>query len=131
MSNTENLIAGSGQHFHLVPTVPWLVVEIMDGTHEGTSVWRREDSQGRTTYMFASHDAGTLQTAPRCLLISGMNVLEIPEDLPMGCDTDVDGALALVGVELEDDLEWLEEGASVLWDSASDGAGTGLVEVSS
>jgi len=111
-----NAIAGHGQYSHTVPTVTGQVVEIRDGQHRGTHVWRAEDG----TFCFASLDNGTLRTAKRCLLLRGQDVEAIDGDDAYGCDLDSPDGLILIGCDLDDDLSWLTNGAAVLWDSRGD-----------
>jgi hypothetical protein len=108
-------VAGHGQHSHAVPTVVGLVVEIGDGTHEGTSIWLTS----RGDYCFALHDWARVTRAPRAVLIRGQS----PEDIThetYGCDLGSPDGLAIVGVTANDGLAWLSKGASVLWDSAAE-----------
>lgn len=111
----NNRIAGYGQHSHEVPTVPGRVVEIRDGHHLGTAVWLR--ARGLGYYVFASYDTDRVGYAERCVLVRGQDVEDLPEGLPYGCDLDSPDGLALVGVDHDDDLAWLSEHATVLWDS--------------
>lgn len=109
--NPENPTAGSGQHSHPVPVIEGLVVEIRDGQHDGTAVWRREED-----YAFASYDRREVRFAERCVLVVGQDGDALPE--PCGVDLDSPRGLALVGLDAGDDLSWLTEGAEVAWDSS-------------
>lgn len=117
----QNKIAGSGQRSHFVPSAVGHVVEIRDEGHDGTAVWCREPpdntqpDSGAAEYMFASLDANTLESSDRCVLLHGQLIEEIGLGMPFGCDREAD--LALVGVDFDDDLSWISEGAAVLWDS--------------
>jgi hypothetical protein len=107
----SNAIAGHGQHSHRVPTTVGIVVEMRDGNHEGTAIWRRENGR----FMFASYDHDDLISAERCVLVCGQDVVTLSE--PYGCDLESPRGLALVGIAVDDDLSWLGDGAEVLWDS--------------
>lgn len=117
----SNAIAGHGKHSHLVPSVVGLVVEMRDGQHAGTAIWRRGEGDGRRgdEWCFASYDAGTLATAERCVFVVGQDAEEIGE-VAHGCDLDTPRGSFLIGVDLDDDLSWLSDGAEVLWDSAKE-----------
>jgi hypothetical protein len=111
----ENPIYGSGQHSHRVPTVIDLVVEMRDAQHAGTAVWRR-DHRNRP-YCFASYDDGRCGFAERCVLVRGQDLDTIEFDDCCACCTEVPDGLLLRGIDADDDLSWLSEGATVLWDS--------------
>lgn len=115
----ENPTAGSGHHSCPVPVVIGLVVEIRDGNHLGTSVWRRDDDD--LPYVFVSHDKGEVCYSERCVLVRGLDVEEIPYDsYPYGCDLSTPEGLVLLGLDRDEDtgsLDWLE-GSEILWDSA-------------
>lgn len=122
MANTTptNPYAGTGQHSHSIPAIPGVVVVIRDGHHAGTSVWQQDDdtrTSERKRFVFAQHDRDTLDYAERCVLVVGQDSESLSE--PYGCDGDPPRGLALVGVAVDDDLSWLDEGAEVLWDSLS------------
>ena len=117
----SNRIAGHGQHSHEVPTVPGRVVEIRDGHHLGTAVWLR-DYDCRNPYAFASFDTHRIGYAERCVLVRGQDVEDLPEGMPYGCDLDSPDGIALIGVDADDDLGWLSEHATVVWDSADEAA---------
>lgn len=113
--------AGRGQHSHPVPSVPGLVVEIRDGQHQGTHVWRSDTTSRTAEFFFASLDNETLKRAARCLLLRGQDVESIDGDDAYGCDLDRPDGLILIGCATDDDLSWLSDGAEVLWDSAREG----------
>lgn len=105
--------AGSGQHSHSVPTRHGEQVHMRDGAHEGTLIsWAASSA----SYIFQGLDtcAETL-SAPRCVLVRGQDPSDLP--YPHGLDLDSPDGLSLVGVELNDELDWLTRGAVVLWDS--------------
>ena len=102
-------VAGSGQQSHAVPVELWRVVLIRDGGHSGTEVYRVEDG-----YRFVSLDRRTVATAERCVLVHlGAGAQDEIQE-PYGCD--LDGGLALIGLDLDDDAT---EYGEVLWDSAA------------
>lgn len=115
----ENPIAGSGHHSCPVPVVIGLVVEIRDGNHLGTSIWRRDDD--KFPYVFVSHDKGDVCYAERCVLVRDLDVEEIPYgSYPYGCDLSTPEGLVLLGLDRDEDtsdLDWLK-GSEILWDSA-------------
>lgn len=114
----ENPVAGTGAHSHAVPAVVGRVVEIRDGNHNGTSVWRR--ASDLRPYCFASHDTGEVMDAERCLLVRDLDVEIIPSGYPYGCDLSTPDGLVLLGIDSAEDptdLDWLE-GSEILWDSA-------------
>lgn len=111
----ENPIIGSGQHSHRVPVIVGLVVEIRDGQHAGTAVWRR-DHRDRP-YCFASYDSGDFGFSERCVLVRGQDLDAIEFDVCCGCDVEAPDGMLLRGIDSDDDLSWLSEGATVLWDS--------------
>lgn len=111
---TEQRVYGRGQHSHDVPLRDGQVVEMRDGGHAGTGVYW---SEARERYVFASYDSGHgVAEAERCVLVCGQDVEALHG--AFACDLDSPRGLALVGIETEDDLSWLSEGAEVLWDSA-------------
>lgn len=109
----QNKIAGSGQHSHPVPTVPGLIVEILDGNHNGTSVWLSPAGG----YVFACHERKTVEYAARCVLIRGLDTVAIGNQ-PCGLDLDSPDGLALVGLGADEPVP-TSEGAEILWDSES------------
>jgi hypothetical protein len=112
----QNPTFGSGQHSHEVPVIPGVVVEMRDGAHAGTAVWRRDH---RVPFVFASYDTNEVQYAPRCVLVRGQKIDDLDErTVSYACDLEPSDGLCLVGVDNDDDLAWLSEDAVVLWDSA-------------
>jgi hypothetical protein len=109
--------AGSGQHSHEVPLRNGRVVGMRDGAHKGTDVYYSELGD---CYVFVGHDClRATARAERCLLIRGQDIDAFSADNTWACDSESLDGLCLVGVDFDDDLQWLSEGAEVLWDSAS------------
>ena len=105
---------GSGQHSHEVPAVVGVVVTMRDGQHSGTAIFRREHA---LPFVFASYDDGNCGFAERCVLVRGQDLDTIEYDHCCACDTESPDGLLLRGIDNDDDLSWLSEGAEVLWDS--------------
>jgi hypothetical protein len=113
----KNPTFGSGQHSHEVPVIPGVVVEMRDGAHAGTAVWRREHRDN--PFVFASYDTDEVQCAQRCVLVRGQTIDDLDtSSVPYACDLEPADGLCLVGIDNDDDLAWLSEDAVVLWDSA-------------
>lgn len=110
--NNEALgVAGSGQHSHEVPSAIGRVVLIRDGGHNGTEVYRTEDG-----YRWVNLDQRTVYASERCVLVrlavnGADNLVE-----PYGCDLESPSGLALVGLDLGEELD--ADLGEILWDSA-------------
>jgi|WetSurMetagenome_2_1015567.scaffolds.fasta_scaffold130486_1 hypothetical protein len=110
---TLNKIAGYGQHSHQVPSAEGCVILMRDGSHEGTEVYRLEDDKG---FRFVSLDALDVRTAKRCVLVqlTGVEIADVVDQNPYGCDLDSPDGLALIGLETGEEVAGV-----ILWDSAS------------
>jgi hypothetical protein len=100
-----------------VPLRDGRVVEM--GNRYGAGVYW---SEARERYVFVSYDRFDTDTAPRVVLVCGVDKELVDE--PYACDIETPGGLFLVGVDLNNDLSWVSkipaEGCTpeVLWDSA-------------
>jgi hypothetical protein len=101
---------------HPVPARVGQVVEMRDGHHDGTAVWRRDDNA--KPFAFASHDRRKVEYAERVALMRDVDVEEIPPGYPYGCDLDSGIGLVLLGIEADEDPRDVVNG-EVLWDSAA------------
>jgi hypothetical protein len=110
---TTNKIAGHGQHSHLVPSAEGCVILMRDGGHEGTEVYRLEGDKG---FRFVSLDALDVRRAKRCVLVqlTDVEIEDVVDQNPYGCDLDSPDGLALIGVEIGEEVSGV-----ILWDSAS------------
>lgn len=102
---------------HPCPVTIGAVVEMRDGNHEGTEIYRRDDD--RKTFAFVSHDRGTVAFSERCVLLRGVDVEQLVDtETPYGCDLSTPEGLVLLGIDYNDDPTVY--GGEVLWDSRDD-----------
>lgn len=111
---TSNKTAGHGQHSHLVPSAEGQVVLMRDSGHEGTEIYRLPEDKG---FRFVSLDDRSARTSERCVLVqlAGVEVEDVADQNPYGCDLDSPDGLLLVGVDIGETVD-----GTILWDSATE-----------
>lgn len=98
---------------HSCPVQIGAVVEMRDGNHEGTEIYRRDDHD--RAFCFVSLDRGRVEYSERCVLLRGVDVETLPAGYPYGCDLDTAEGLVLLGIDYDEDPA--DFGGELLWDS--------------